>query len=198
MRYGSEHKAETRARVVKSAAREIRMKGPDKMAVVDVMAKAGLTHGGFYAHFASKEALVAEAIEGMFADGQRRNPALGEALASDGADRRSAFRAYLESYLSAEHRDRPEFGCPLPSLATDMARNSGAARERFALGLDRLTARIEAALTPMGVVDPAAEARAVVSQMVGAVGLARAVGQGDQSDAILRDTLASLTSRFGL
>lgn len=198
MRYGSEHKAVTRARVVKSAAQAIRMKGPDKVAVADVMADAGLTHGGFYAHFASKEAMVAEAIDGMFADGQRRNPALDKALANDGADRRSAFRAYLTSYLSAEHRDRPERGCPLPSLAADMARNSGAARERFALGLETLTSRIETALTPMGVADPAAEARAVVSQMVGAVGLARAVGKGEQSDIILSDTLASLTSRLGL
>ncbi len=198
MRYGSEHKAETRARVVKSAAREIRMKGPDKVAVADVMASAGLTHGGFYAHFASKEALVAEAIDGMFADGLRRNPSLAEAAASEGADCRSAFRAYLASYLSPEHRDRPERGCPLPSLAADMARNSGEARNRFALGLGRMTTRVEAALAPMGVEDAACEARAIVAQMVGAVGLARAVGEGEQSDAILRDTLASLTSRLGL
>ncbi len=198
MRYGSEHKAETRARVVKSAAREIRMKGPDKVAVADVMASAGLTHGGFYAHFVSKEALVAEAIDGMFADGLRRNPSLAEAAASEGADCRSAFRAYLESYLSPQHRDRPERGCPLPSLAADMARNSGEARDRFALGLGRMTARVEAALAPMGVEDAGCEARAIVAQMVGAVGLARAVGKGEQSDAILRDTLASLTSRLGL
>lgn len=198
VRYDSSHKAETRSRVVKVAAREIRLKGPDKVAVADVMASAGLTHGGFYAHFASKDALVAEAIDAMFADGQRRTPALNEVLKDEAAHPKSAFRAYLASYLSAEHRDQPDRGCPLPALAADMPRNAGAAQERYAIGLEKLTAKIEAALTRIGERDAACEANAVVAQIVGAVGLARAVGKGAQSDDILRDTLASLSSRFGL
>jgi TetR/AcrR family transcriptional regulator, transcriptional repressor for nem operon len=198
MRYGSEHKAETRARVVKSAAREIRLKGPEKVSVADVMSSAGLTHGGFYAHFSSKEKLIAEAIDAMFADAQHRNPALDETTVDKSADPRPALRKFLESYVSPEHRDGPERGCPLPALATDMARNSGAARTRFAIGLDKMTSRIEAALVSINNDDPSAEAKAAVAQVVGAVALARAVGKGAQSDAILRDTLASLTKRLGI
>jgi TetR/AcrR family transcriptional regulator, transcriptional repressor for nem operon len=198
VRYGSEHKAETRSRILKAAAREFRLKGPDKVAVADLMASAGLTHGGFYAHFASKDVLVAEAVDAMFADGQRRNPAPDAALADETADRQSALRAYLASYLSPEHRDRPDRGCPLPALSADIARNAGAAQARFALGLDRMTSSTAAALTRIGVADPGREASAAVAQMVGAVALARAVGKGAQSDAILRDTLASLSARLGL
>ncbi len=198
MRYDSEHKAETRVRVLKTAAREIRLKGPDKVAVADVMAKAGLTHGGFYAHFASKDALVAEAVDVMFADGRRRTPALDQALADEAADMRSALLDYLTSYLSTAHRDQPDRGCPLPALSADIARNASAAQEPFVIGLREMTSKIEGALARIGVVHPDGEARAVVAQMVGAVALARAVGKDSQSDAILHDTLASLSSRLEL
>ncbi len=198
MRYDGEHKARTRSHIVRSAAREIRAKGPDKVAVADVMASAGLTHGGFYAHFGSKDALIAEAVDAMFTDAERRTPTLRDALADETSHLPTAFRAYLEAYLSPEHRDGPARGCPLPALSADMARSSGSARVRFANGLDRLTSKIEAAMTRMGIPDSRAEAGAVVAQMVGAVGLARAVGKGAQSDAILRDTLAALSARLGL
>lgn len=198
MRYGSDHKAETRARVVKSAAREIRLKGPEKVSVADVMGRAGLTHGGFYAHFASKEALIAEAIDSMFADLAHRSFAFDKAMVDELADPRPALRKFLGSYISPAHRDEPERGCPLPALATDMARSSDVARTRYANGLEKLVARIEAALVRMGNANPAEEARAAVSQMVGAVALARAIGKGPQSDAILRDTLSSLTKRLDI
>lgn len=194
MRYGQDHKAESRSRILDAAAQQIRAKGPEKVAVTDVMASAGLTHGGFYAHFPSKKALVAEAVDAMFAEGQRRT----NALADPATDIRAALRAHLTSYLSPEHRDGVERGCPLPSLAADIARGAGAAAPRFAAGLQRLTSRIEAALDRIGVPVPDAEANAVVAQMVGAVGLARAVGKGPQSDAILRDTLMNLLARYGL
>lgn len=198
MRYGSDHKAETRARIVSLAARQIRLRGPAKVAVAQVMAGAGLTHGGFYAHFASKDALVAEAIDAMFADARSRTPTLDQALADEAADLRGALRSYLGSYLSPAHRDGPERGCPLPALSADMARTPGAARARFTRGLDTLHSRIEAALTRIGADDPRGEANAVLAQMVGAVGLARALGKGEQSDALLRDTLTSLLARLGL
>lgn len=128
MRYSSEHKAETRSRIVSLAAQQIRLKGPAQVAVTEVMASAGLTHGGFYAHFPSKDALVAEAVEAMFADAQSRTPALDDALADETTDVLGAFRTYLASYLSPAHRDGPERGCPLPALSTDMARTPGAAK----------------------------------------------------------------------
>lgn len=198
MRYGADHKAESRDRIVQAAARRIRAKGPDGVAVADVMAGAGLTHGAFYAHFGSKEALVAEALDRMFIDAPQTSSALDLALADPAADVRAELRAFLERYLSPEHRDRPELGCPLPALAGDMARDEGHARAKFVSGLGRMTARTEAALARLGHCEAAAAASALVAQIVGAVALARAVGKGAQSDAILRDNLQSIKRNLGL
>lgn len=197
-RYGSEHKAKTRLRVVKAAAREIRQKGPSNVAVKDVMANVGLTHGGFYAHFASKEELVAEAVDAMFADVQRGAPRLDKNVVSDLSAARQSLHDFLASYISTEHRDRPDRGCPLPTLSADFARNPGEAQARYVIGLEKLTEKIAASLHNIGIAEADCEADAVVSQMVGAVALARAIGSNPQSDGILRHTLNSLIMRLGL
>ena len=103
MRYDSEHKSETRRRVLKEAAREIRAKGPGGVAVAGIMARAGLTHGGFYAHFDSKEALIAAAIETMFESARSRFD-----LTANDADPRMALLGYVDFYLSPQHRDLRE------------------------------------------------------------------------------------------
>lgn len=193
MRYSNEHKAETKARVLKEAAREIRAKGPDGVGVAGVMARAGLTHGGFYAHFASKDALVAEAIGTMFEGARRRAAALD---ASD--DPRGALRRYVEFYLSAAHRDSRAQGCPLPALSGDFARAGAPMRERFGAGIAALTGRIARVLDAIGVADAAGEATALMAQLVGAVALARSVGDGAQSDAILDRTRAAIVSHYRL
>lgn len=198
MRYDRKHKAESRAKILQAAAREIRIKGPEKVGVAEVMTRAGLTHGAFYAHFESKDALVAEAVDAMFSEPRRLTQALDDALADSDADLGVAFRAFVSSYLSAEHRDAPERGCPLPALAADMGRIEGAARVRFAAGVERLTDRIATALERFGVVDPRAEANATLAQMAGAIGLARAVDDAGLSHAIVRDTRKALTARFSL
>ena len=192
MRYSGDHKAETRKRVLKEAAREIRAKGPDNVAVAGVMARAGLTHGGFYAHFPSKEALIGEAIGTMFDD------ARGRTATMDSDDPQTALRAYVDFYLSAAHRDSRERGCPLPALSGDLARSSTAARSRFGTGVAALTARLARALEGLGVAHPMAEASSMLAQMVGALALSRAVDDAAQSDAILGDTHAALVARYGL
>ena len=193
MRYSNEHKAETKARVLKEAAREIRAKGPDGVAVAGVMALAGLTHGGFYAHFDSKDALVAEAIGTMF-EGARRRASSLEA----GDDPRAALRDYVDFYLSAAHRDARETGCPLPALSGDLARSGAAVRERFGVGVASLGDRIAKVLAAIGVDDAEGEGIALMAQMVGAVALARSVGAGAQSDAILDHSRAAIVARYGL
>lgn len=198
MRYGPEHKGQSREKILRAAARELRAKGPDRLGVADVMRRAGLTHGGFYAHFASKDALVAEALEAMFAEAAASSGRLDAAVADPQADVRPALHGFLAAYLSPVHRDGPQPGCPLPALAGDMARGDAAARERFARGLARTGARIAAALRRLGDCNPEVGARAVTAQIVGAVALARALGRGAESDAILRDTLEALLERFGL
>jgi TetR/AcrR family transcriptional repressor of nem operon len=94
-----------------------------------MMAQAGLTHGGFYAHFKSKDALVAEAIDAMFEDARARF----ERTAVE-RDPRAALRSYVGFYLSRSHRDARDRGCPLPSLSGDLARSEPVSRERFGAG----------------------------------------------------------------
>src|SRR4051812_43101418 len=98
MRYDTEHKQKTRATVVQAAAKAIRADGPDRVAVAAVMAEAGLTHGGFYAHFKSKDDLVAAAIAQMFADA-------GARLDHETAGREPAegLSSYVDFYLSKKH-----------------------------------------------------------------------------------------------
>jgi TetR/AcrR family transcriptional repressor of nem operon len=192
VRYSSEHKTETRAKVLREAAREIRAKGPENFAITGVMKRAGLTHGGFYAHFPSKDALVAEAVGAMFDDARAHARTIA---ATD--DPRAALLGYVDFYLSKAHRDARERGCPLPALSGDLARSNPAARGRFAEGVAHLTDRLATALGALGVPNAKAEASAMLSQLVGAVVLARAV-EGAASDAVLADTRASLVARFAL
>jgi TetR/AcrR family transcriptional repressor of nem operon len=155
------------------------------------MAKAGLTVGGFYSHFESKEDLVAAAIDQMFTEGRRRKeesdrPA-AETLAID-----------IDAYLSAAHRDSREIGCPLSFLAADMPRQSERARERFAAGAASIRGRIARKLSAMGVDDPDAAASSLLSELVGALSLARAEPDPVASDAILERSKAALKGRFCL
>lgn len=193
MRYSNEHKAATRERVLKEAAREIRAKGPDGVAVAGVMSRAGLTHGGFYAHFDSKDAMIVEAIGTMFEDARARSEQVEQS-----GDPRAALLGYVDFYLSPAHRDRRDRGCPLPTLSGDFARSGNAQRARFGQGVEGLTGRLAKALDGIGVEDPHAEGSAMLAQMVGAVALSRAVADPAQSDAILADAHAALVRRYGL
>src|SRR5271155_1909829 len=119
MRYSETHKQETHEKIVKIAAKALREKGPDGFAIVDVMREAGLTHGGFYAHFESKDACVAEALEEIFAQLSRHNRKL-----VDGLPPRHALATVIDSYVSPQHRDSLSDGCPVTSLNSDMPRQS--------------------------------------------------------------------------
>jgi TetR/AcrR family transcriptional regulator, transcriptional repressor for nem operon len=192
VRYSSEHKAETRKRVLKEAGRAIRRDGPDRIAVAGIMERAGLTHGGFYAHFTSKDALINEAIGTMFDDARAR------VTRRDDAEPIVQLRHYVDFYLSPAHRDGRDRGCPLPALSGDLARASDKVRERFGAGADALTKRVAEWLREMGRATPERDASAILAQLVGAVALARAVGDTAQSDAILADAHADLIERYGL
>lgn len=193
MRYSNEHKAKTRERVLREAARELRAKGRENVAVARVMERAGLTHGGFYAHFESKEAMIADAIETMFNDARGRADMIE---ATD--DPRVALKTYIDFYLSTAHRDGRDRGCPLPALSGDFARGDEAQKARFGLGVEGLTKRLAKVLGGIGAGDPHAEASTMLAQMVGAVALSRAVSDAQQSDAILRDARAGLIARYAL
>ena len=193
MRYKAEHKVETRRRVLAEAARSIRTSGPDRVSVAEIMSGAGLTHGAFYAHFKSKDALVAGAIDEMFNDARRR-------LARSTADGSPAvgLARYIDFYLSTQHRDARGTGCPLPALSADLARLGPEARVRYGEGVDSLTRRLADTLALMGRGGAEAEAASVVAELVGAVALARAVSDPQQSDSILAASRTALRRRLNL
>ena len=192
MRYDSEHKDRTRQRVLTEAAAAIRAQGPDGISVASLMAKAGLTHGGFYAHFKSKDDLVAEAISHMFDETRQRFLAHTE-----DADPAVALSRYIDMYVSARHRDMPEHGCPLPALSGDLARMSAAARKRFANGVESMTRGIARRLKDLNEPAPERLAASIVAEMVGAVALSRAVDDTAQSDRILKTSRDALKARIG-
>ncbi|WP_350015855.1 TetR/AcrR family transcriptional regulator [Rhodanobacter sp. IGA1.0] len=193
MRYDTEHKQKTRELVLQAAARAIRSDGPDRVGVAGVMAEAGLTHGGFYAHFKSKDELVAAAIGQMFAQASAR-------LEHETAERDPAegLAAYVDFYLSKKHRDARGFGCPMAALASDVPRLSGPAREQFALGVQQSTARLADKLSALGHAEPEAAARSMIAELIGALSLARIEPDAKRSDAILAASRAQLKQRFGM
>lgn len=193
MRYSAEHRAETRQRILKEAAREIRARGPDAMGVSSVMARAKLTHGGFYAHFESKEDLVAEAVGAMFEDVRNRFD-----LDASRNDPKAALAAYVSFYLAPSHRDARERGCPLAALASDAPRLGRGARKRLGEGITRLTGWLADALARLGHADAEQAAQAFLAQLIGALSLARSMPDSAQSLAILEATRLDLMTRFDL
>ncbi len=193
MRYEPDYKAKTRAKVLAEAAKTMRAEGVQGMGVAAVMAKAGLTHGAFYAHFGSKEDLIAETIKEMVLVARGKFDAVTEGLAP--AD---ALRAYVAFYLSARHRDNVESSCPLPWLAGEVPRLAGPSAKRYGASVAGLTELLAARLRELRHVDADGAASSVVAEMVGALGLSRAVGDKAQSDALLARSRESILARLGL
>ena len=133
MRYSKEHKQETHARIVKKASVRLREKGAHGIGVADLMKEAGLTHGGFYAHFDSREALVIEA----FAYAMDRSTERWRKVADETPpDKRLA--TIVENYLTPVHRDDPGHGCAIPTLGAEIARESAKTRKAFATKLEAM------------------------------------------------------------
>jgi TetR/AcrR family transcriptional repressor of nem operon len=193
VRYSAEHKQRTRERVLKEAASAIRRDGPDRIGVAGIMAAAGLTHGGFYAHFDSKDALLVAAIGTMF----DATFAWFEVLARERTPA-EGLGDYVDFYLSRFHRDHREDSCPIASMAADLPRLGVAAREAFEQGAARLTTLIAGRLEAMGHAEPGLLAVSVLSELVGAVVLARSIADTERSTAILRASRQALGMRLGL
>src|SRR6202046_4100547 len=133
MRYSREHKLETHARIVKKASVRLREKGAHGIGVADLMKEAGLTHGGFYAHFDSREALVIAA----FAHAMDRSTERWRKLAEQTAPEKR-LAAIVDSYLTPIHRDDPGHGCAIPTLGAEIAREAPRTRKAFAAKLDQM------------------------------------------------------------
>lgn len=192
MRYDAEHKQRTRQMVLQEAAKAIRLHGPDKIGIATLMSQVGLTHGGFYAHFKSKDDLVAESIAHMF---DERAQVLRRS--TEGVSPEQGLINYIDAYLSAKHRDHREIGCPLVALSGDLARMPASARKRFEVGVQGMYDAVGGQLEAMARPDATSLSRALVTEMVGAMTLARAVS-AEMSNRVLADAKASVKGRAGL
>lgn len=192
MRYTPEHKQATRGRIMAAAGRLFRRHGYEATGVDAIMAEAGLTPGGFYAHFAGKEALLVETL----------SRCLGESAAKvawAAGSSREPFGAMVSRYLCSVHRDDPEDGCPLPSLAAEVSRLKPGARRAFTAALERYLTNVESYVPGATAAKRRERALATLSTLVGAMTLARAVSDGalsrDIFEAARHTLLASSTSR---
>jgi TetR/AcrR family transcriptional regulator, transcriptional repressor for nem operon len=180
MRYSKEHKQETHSRIVKKASVRLREKGAHGIGVADLMKEAGLTHGGFYAHFDSREALVIEA----FTYASSRSREYWRKIAEQTPpEKRLAL--IVDTYLDSAHRDDPGHGCAIASLGADIARESPKTRKAFSAELDHMIDLIADQI--QGVPRKAArkQATATLATIVGALVMARIAGSGEFSDEIM-------------
>lgn len=193
MRYSKEHKAQTRDRVLKEAAAVLRANGPDRLAVAEVMNRAGLTHGGFYSHFANRDELLSEAVGYMFRD--RYDHFFSD---SDMAEPRVALQRFVDSYLSVRHCKARDTGCPIPILAGELHRLPAKAQGRFDQAVTRLTQGVAVLLERMGVEPAQSRATSAVAEMVGAVAIARTLASSTAVAELLHTAKASVEEKLAL
>jgi TetR/AcrR family transcriptional repressor of nem operon len=168
MRFDKGHKEQTRRRIVETAARRFRKEGVEAVGIAGLMADAGLTHGGFYAHFASKEELVRAALEE--ASNQSRERRCRQ------LEKGENLEALVRSYLRPVHRDTPELGCAAAALIAEIARHEPETRSAFTGRLTELLGQFAAAL-PADMPEEVRSRRAIgiFGTMLGTLQMARAV-----------------------
>jgi TetR/AcrR family transcriptional repressor of nem operon len=180
MRYSREHKLETHARIVKKASVRLREKGAHGVGVADLMKEAGLTHGGFYAHFDSREALVIEAFAYAMDRSTERWRKLAEEIPPE-----KRLATIVNSYLTPVHRDDPGHGCAVPTLGAEIARESPRTRRAFAAKLEQMVDMLAEQIPDVPRKAARKQAMAAVATMMGTLVLARIAGNGEFSDEIL-------------
>ena len=171
MRKSREEAAATRQKIVDAAARLFRARGIDAVSVADIMGSLGLTVGGFYKHFDSKEALLAESME---------------CASLQSASRTASAQELLAGYLSMAHRNDRERGCPVAALCSEVAHQGRSTKKAFSVAIERLFARIES----LGL--SRQQAMAIGAQIVGAVVLARATSDEKLAQEILNAAGSSI------
>jgi TetR/AcrR family transcriptional regulator, transcriptional repressor for nem operon len=179
MRKSKEAAAETKARIIRKASKEFNQHGIADTGLADVMKSAGLTQGGFYKHFQSKDDLVAEAFE----RGLEKSFQAIEHSADEGA-----IAELINAYLSPGHRDDFDNACPLPTLGTELWRAGGKARQKASEGVLRFVSLVGKHLQDLPTKERKPRAHAIVAALVGSMMLSRIVTDPKLSDRLLRDT----------
>lgn len=185
MGYSQAEKAETHQRIVDVASRRFRELGLDGISVADIMKEAGLTVGGFYKHFDSRDELVAEALA-----------AACEQMEESGLTSQPTLKKSIQTYLSEAHRDDITSGCPISALVNDTARSTDDAREVYTERVEASLALLESQMPEGTEGNRRAKAMLIYSAYVGALGLSRAVADPKLSRQILNSVSSELISLF--
>jgi TetR/AcrR family transcriptional repressor of nem operon len=181
MRMSREATAQSKARILNAASKMLRERGIEATSIVDVMQATGMTHGGFYRHFQSKDEMVAAAIRAAFDEAADR---FDRRLRQHGAD--AAIKAYVDEYLSLSHLEHAGRGCPIAAIGADAGRYGGIISAEFIDGTEKLIQRLVKA--PSGTSRTASERTEAIRRLatlVGAVVMARAVGRNTLRKEIL-------------
>jgi AcrR family transcriptional regulator len=180
----------THDRIVEVAARTLRRNGYAGVGVADVMKQAGLTHGGFYAHFESRDALIAEAIERA---GRDSGAAMSKRLDASRARGESGLRAVVDNYLSEAHLSGTEHGCVVAALSSEMSRQSPALLAPSVERVRKLIALVQRALPEGGTKE---QAMVIACTLVGTLQLARTLGANAQGKAMLAAARSALLAQY--
>jgi TetR/AcrR family transcriptional regulator, transcriptional repressor for nem operon len=198
MRYPPEQKVKTHEKIVKDASRRLRAEGLTGAAVSAVMRDAGLTHGGFYKHFKSKDELVIESLRKAF-----RELAESLARAAQKSEPGTAWKApatgwkvIVKAYLSPEHCDHPEWGCPLAALAPELARADKAMKAQILAEMEKYQSRMLPFMPGRGAADKQRAFMAMISTMLGALAIARILPDEAQRARVLTNTRDFLLRSF--
>jgi AcrR family transcriptional regulator len=189
VRYGKDHKQTTRRRITETAGRRFKRDGIDGSGVAALMADAGLTNGAFYAHFASKEELVATAVADQL---REQRESLGAV-----ATGRAGVEQFVGEYLSAEHRDNPADGCPSAALLDEIGRSTDATKRAYTDGLLAVIDDIAARLDPDDQPSARVKTLSVFAMMVGTLQLSRALADRQLADAVLDQGLQNALALLG-
>jgi TetR/AcrR family transcriptional regulator, transcriptional repressor for nem operon len=191
MRYEPEHKTRTRDRIVRNAARKLRAEGLSGPGVASVMKASGLTVGGFYKHFRSKDELLAEAIaEGFSESGDRIYSSLQNVPRDD------RWRELVRLYLSPEHCDHPDSGCPVAALAPEMARTKLGVRKRISGLIKGRMGRWVEFIPGRTVAEREQNFFVILSAMAGAVSIARILTEPADRQRVLASVRDHLLRSF--
>ena len=189
MGHSRANKRKHHEQIVGVAASRFREDGVDRVGVADLMHDAGLTHGGFYRHFESRDELVAEAVERALHDG-------GQAMAAVAESPQDPLGAVIDAYLSTSHRDNLRTSCAVTTLATDVARSNPRARAAYTRQVGVYIDMLVGLLPPGSDAPRRAAAIAALSTLVGAVSMARAVDDEALSDEILASAATELKAQL--
>ena len=191
MRYPPEHKAEIQQKIVKDASRRVRAEGLSGAAVVAVMRDTGLTHGGFYKHFASKDELLINSLREAF---REITDTLSTAVAGKGSQ--TAWKTIVKTYLSLEFCDHAELGCPLPALAPELARVDASMRPQVVAELVKYKDKMIPFMPGRRTRDKERAFFAIFSTMIGAIEIARLLPHRTVQEEVLSSARDLLLRSF--